>query len=73
MAYHGDVLNTTSRIQNLCTRLGQEFLISEELYSMLPKPLPHDYMCKKEGFFELRGKKHEILIFSLQRPLTNLN
>ena len=73
MAYHGDVLNTTSRIQHLCTKLGQEFLISEELYATLPKPLPHNYIEKKEGFFELRGKKHEILIFSLQRPLTNLN
>ena len=72
MAYHGDVLNTTSRIQSLCARLGQEFLISEELFSVLPKPLPHGYMSKKEGFFELRGKKHEILIFSLQRPLTSL-
>ena len=73
MAYHGDVLNTTSRIQSLCARLGQEFLISEELYNVLPKPFPHGYMSKKEGFFELRGKKHEILIFSLQRPLTSLN
>lgn len=71
MAYHGDVLNTTSRIQSLCARLGQEFLISEDLYNVLPKPLPHGYMSKKEGFFELRGKKHEILIFSLQKPLTN--
>lgn len=73
MAYHGDVLNTTSRIQSLCARLGQEFLISEDLYNALPKPFPHGYMSKKEGFFELRGKKHEILIFSLQRPLTSPN
>ena len=70
LAYHGDVLNTTSRIQSLCAKLGQEFLISEDLYAMLPRPLPHGYMSKKEGFFELRGKKHEILIFSLQKPLT---
>jgi len=68
MAYHGDVLNTTSRIQSLCTKLGQEFLISEDLYNALPKPFPHGFMGKKEGFFELRGKKHEILIFSLQTP-----
>ena len=73
LAYHGDVLNTTSRIQTLCGRLGQEFLISEELYNELPKPLPHNYLSKKEGFFELKGKKHGILIFSLQRPLTDLN
>jgi len=73
LAYHGDVLNTTSRIQTLCGKLGQEFLISEELYDELPKPLPHEYLSKKEGFFELKGKKHGILIFSLQRPLTTLD
>lgn len=73
LAYHGDVLNTTSRIQTLCGRLGQEFLISEDLFAALPKPLPHGFLCKREGFFELRGKKNEILIFSLQIPLTTLN
>lgn len=70
MAYHGDVLNTTARIQGLCTKLGQEFLISEDYFQELPKPIPHGYIAKKEGIFELRGKKHEILIFSLQKPLT---
>ena len=39
----------------------------------LPKPLPHGFLCKREGFFELKGKKNEILIFSLQIPLTTLN
>ena len=68
MAYHGDVLNTTSRIQSLCTKLGKDFLISEDLYLKLPLPLPHEFYCHKEGFFELRGKKKEILIFSLHTP-----
>ena len=70
MAYHGDVLNTTSRIQGLCTKLGQEFLISEDFYQEMPLPIPHGYIAKKEGYFELKGKKHEILLFSLQKPLT---
>ena len=73
LAYHGDVLNTTSRIQALCGRLGQEFLISEDLFMALPKPLPHGFLCKREGFFELKGKKNEILIFSVQIPLSSLN
>ena len=71
MAYHGDVLNTTSRIQSLCVKVGQEFLISQELQDTLPKPLPHGFLSKKEGIFELRGRKKEILIFSLQTPLTD--
>lgn len=68
MAYHGDVINTTSRIQSLCRKLGKDILVSEELYASLPLPLPHNYICHKEGFFELRGKKREILIFSLNTP-----
>ena len=73
MAYHGDVLNATSRIQDLCSKLGQEFLISEDLYNVLPKPFPQGYLSKKEGSFELKGRKKEIFIFSLQKPLTTLN
>lgn len=68
MAYHGDVLNTTSRIQNLCGRLGKEFLVSETFFIHMPLPLPHGYISNREGFFELRGKKKEILIFSLNIP-----
>ena len=70
MAYHGDVLNTTARIQTLCSKLGQDFLISEDLFAKLPLPLPHGFLCIKAGFFELRGKKNGILIFSLHQPLT---
>lgn len=71
MAYHGDVLNTTSRIQSMCGTLDKEFLVSEELYNMLPKPLPHGFIGNKEGYYELKGKKNEILIFSLTLPLTS--
>lgn len=68
MAYHGDVLNTTSRIQALCSKLGQDFLISEDLFAQLPLPLPHKFICTKAGLFELRGKRNGTLIFSLQMP-----
>ncbi len=71
MAYHGDTLNTTARIQALCSRLGQDFLVTEDLFSHLPLPLPHGFLCSKAGSFELRGKKNAILIFSLQTPLTD--
>lgn len=68
MAYHGDVLNTTSRIQSLCSKLGQDFLISEDFFAKLPLPLPHRFICTKAGSFELKGKKNAIMIFSLQTP-----
>ena len=68
MAYHGDVLNTTSRIQTLCRRLGKDLLVSENFFTHMPLPLPHGYISNREGFFELRGKKKEILIFSINKP-----
>lgn len=37
IAYHGDVMNTTARIQSQCNELGYEVLISEALWKELPK------------------------------------
>ncbi len=37
IAYHGDVMNTTARIQSQCNTLGYELLISEALWRELPK------------------------------------
>lgn len=64
MAYHGDAINTTSRLQDLCRMLGEEFLISKELLEALPNvgryhPLP-------KGTFELKGKSHETVVYALK-------
>lgn len=63
IAYHGDAINTTSRLQDLCSRLGEEFLISKELLQELPNigkysPLP-------KGPFELKGKSNETFVYAL--------
>lgn len=71
MAYHGDVLNTTSRIQALCAKLGKDLLVSEEMLKHFTQPLSHGFTCEKEGFFELKGKKNGILIYSINQPLTS--
>lgn len=70
MAYHGDVLNTTSRIQTLCAKLEKDFLVSEDLFQHFSIPLPHKFTSEKEGVFELKGKKNGILIHSINNPLT---
>ncbi|MBP5247526.1 MAG: adenylate/guanylate cyclase domain-containing protein [Fibrobacter sp.] len=64
MAYHGDAINTTSRLQDLCGMLGEEFLISKELLDKLPNvgryhPLP-------KGSFELKGKSNETCVYALR-------
>lgn len=64
IAYHGDVLNTTARIEGKCNELGQKLLVSE---AMLPY-LQHanDYLVKVKGEIELRGKSQKLPLYGVQ-------
>ena len=64
IAYHGDVLNTTSRIQSLCNDHNQELLISRTLLIQLK--LPDQYVQKYQGKVSLRGKKEEINLYAIK-------
>lgn len=68
IAYHGDVLNTTARLETLCAKIGQEFIVSEEFVSKMPEI--KKLYPQKQGFFELKGKKKTISVYSLHFPLT---
>ncbi len=63
IVYVGDVLNTTSRIQESCKSIGKDFLISEELLKRI------NQLGKiKAAFVEetiLRGKESQIKLYSL--------
>ena len=64
IVYIGDVLNTTSRIQESCKRLSREFLVSEGLLNKI-KNLGNI----KASFMEetaLRGKEKTIKLYSLE-------
>ena len=65
IVYHGDVLNTTSRIQGECNRLEEDFLISESLLKKLTLP-PHIQSNFQEELL-LRGKLNKVKIHSLNR------
>ncbi len=67
IAYHGDVLNTTSRLETLCTKIGQEFVASEDFINKMP--LIKMFYPQKQGFFELKGKKKTISVYSLHFSL----
>jgi len=63
IAYHGDTINTTARIQEKCTILGREFLISEEAKNSFE---PSKFLkYHDEGDIRLKGKINEVRIFSL--------
>lgn len=67
MAYHGDALNTTARLESLCTPMGKEFIISEDLLKLMPNV--DNFKPENLGPLELRGRKKEISAFSLTFPL----
>ncbi len=53
IAFNGEVLNVTARIQGECNRLGQRLLASRELVDQLS--LPDDLSTTSMGRVELRG------------------
>jgi adenylate cyclase len=53
IAFNGEVLNTTARIQGECNRLGRRFLSSQQLVDQLT--LPKDVTPKSVGTIDLRG------------------
>lgn len=64
ITYSGDVLNTTSRIQNLCKELQVEVLASSDLVEELP--LGNEYEASPMGSIRLRGKSREISLSTLK-------
>jgi adenylate cyclase len=64
IAYHGDVLNTASRIQGLCNSYGKPVLISE----MLNKKMPKEKTFKREliGEILLKGRETPVGVYSLE-------
>ncbi|MCP3929658.1 MAG: adenylate/guanylate cyclase domain-containing protein [Bacteroidetes bacterium] len=64
IVFTGDVLNTTSRIQNMCNEYSVNILISKMLLDRLLLP-PHSYNTNKIGDIELKGKKQVVRLYTL--------
>jgi len=65
IAYHGDVINTTARIQSQCNTYNANLLISESLLQDLD--LPEHYVTKNIDDLLLRGKVQTVNIYSVTR------
>ncbi len=63
IAYHGDVLNTTARIQSQCNKFQQQLLVSEQLWKRM-KP---DQQLQSQHLGEelLKGKKTAVTIYGV--------
>jgi adenylate cyclase len=64
IVYHGDVINTASRIQEECNTLNSNFLVSREVLDVLEKN--EKYKNELLGRFILRGKEQEVEIYNVE-------
>lgn len=63
IAFSGDVLNTTARIQSKCNELGVNILLSEQLVHALPAAFQK--MAKMLGALSLRGKTSQVVVYTI--------
>lgn len=63
IVYHGDLLNTTSRIQCKCNDFDHDFVISEAIKEILPEDLLIIY--KHQGEIVLRGKTNLMQLYTV--------
>lgn len=71
IAYHGDTINTTARIQSVCNQFGKDFLISSDMLQQAK--LQNQFKIQPLGMIKLKGKSKEIGIVSIEGPLGSAN
>ncbi len=64
IAYHGDTMNTASRLCAAAKEYDSGLLISAELLEWLPS-IEEVYSIESVGLVQFRGKKHDIAAFTL--------
>ncbi len=64
IAYHGDVLNTASRIQGLCNTYNKSILISELMHKKMPKAT--SFVRELIGEITLKGREAPVGVYSLE-------
>ncbi len=69
LVYHGDVLNTTSRIEGKCNELKQKLLISEDMLNYIN--FEKDFVVEEKGEIELRGKAHKLNLYGVKLAANN--
>ncbi|SDM32334.1 adenylate/guanylate cyclase domain-containing protein [Kriegella aquimaris] len=65
LAYHGDVINTSSRIQSLCNKYQQELLVSETIWNEIKSNEQYRSQVYVDAF--LKGKDEKLTLFGVQK------
>jgi len=69
IAYHGDTINTTARIQGLCNQYNKRLLVSEYLLSR--SGISSHFKTEALGMVQLKGKLTEIGVASVDSIIIN--
>jgi adenylate cyclase len=64
LAFHGDTVNTTARIQSVCKQFESRCLLPKVLCECIK--LPKGFVADSKGEVELRGKQELINLFSIE-------
>lgn len=64
IAYHGDVINTTARIQSKCNEYNQQLLVSEALLNDME--IQSNYTAVNIGTLTLKGKTIEMALCGIK-------
>ncbi len=65
IAFMGDVLNTTARIQEACKKIGTWLLVSDAYRALIESP--ERWQFTEAGRGRLRGKEEAITLFTVER------
>ena len=64
IAYHGDTLNTTARIQSVCSEFDKKFLVSDVVLERVI--LGSNFSAQPLGMIQLRGKTAKVAVASIE-------
>lgn len=66
LAYHGDTVNSASRIRSICRELNKRILVSAELLTILNN-FDVEFTIESIGVSQLKGKENVIGLFSVEK------
>jgi adenylate cyclase len=71
IAFLGDTVNTTARIQEACKEYKSDLIVSSEFLKKLS--LASDYKVKSIGEIKLKGKEISVELFGIENPRKETN
>lgn len=66
ITYHGDTMNTASRIQGMCNEMNALLLVSSSLLEIVKAYTP--YKFQDVGEISLKGKSETVQLYNVTRP-----